>query len=312
MDDKITILMATYNGERFLSEQLDSIIAQTYTNWELWIRDDYSSDNTLNIIKEYCIKDNRIKYYKDDLKNIGCVLNFGKLLEKVPYDNYVMFCDQDDVWLPFKVEITLTKMKEQKHISEKPILIYSPLQKVDNNLVKIQVKKYDLPKEITINKIISQNFIYGCTMMINKKLIELVNPISDKAENHDYWIALIAAYSGVIASVDEATILYRQHENNVSGNYKDCSFNRRMKRLFNGQYTVSLENRLIMIEALVVHLKKMDIKTSFFEEYVKYMRMGGIKSVIYIIKNKIYKYGTGLPSNIMHLITAFNYKSSSK
>ncbi len=311
MQDKIIILMATYNGGTYITQQLDSIINQTYTNWELWIRDDYSNDNTVEIIKKYTLKDKRIKLYTDELGNLGVVRNFATLLENIAYENYIMFCDQDDVWLSFKIEITLSKMKEQENVSDKPVLIYSPLQKVNNDLVKIKVKEYTLPKEITINKVISQNFIYGCTMMLNKKLIELVNPISDKAENHDYWIALIAAYYGQISSVDIPTILYRQHDNNVSGSYKDSLFKFRMKRLFNDKYTILQDSRLIMIEALIVHLKNMNINVSLFEEYIKYMKVGGIKSVVYTMKNKIYKYGTGLPSNIMHLITVFKYKRKS-
>ena len=308
MQDKIIILMATYNGDKYLSIQIDSIIEQVYTNWELWIRDDYSNDNTVEIIKEYTLKDKRIKLYTDELGNLGVVRNFGTLLENIAYENYIMFCDQDDVWLPFKIKVTLEKMKEQENILNKPILIYSPLQKVDNNLNKIIVKEYKLPKEITINKIISQNFIYGCTMMLNTKLIELVNPINKQAENHDYWISMIAAHCGIIASVDKATILYRQHNNNVSGNYKDSSFKLRIKRLFSDRYTKLHDQRIKMIEALIIHLRNKNIDVTFFDEYIKYMKMGGLKTFIYTIKNKIYKYGSGLNSNILSLITILIYK----
>lgn len=308
MHDKITILMATYNGERFLSEQLDSIINQTYTNWELWIRDDSSSDKTLEIIENYCVKDKRIKHYKDELKNLGCVRNFGTLLNNTTNDSYVMFCDQDDVWLPFKIEITLNKMKELEKFAKKPTLIYSPLQKVDIDLNKIEVKNYDLPKNITINKIISQNFIYGCTMMLNKELIELVNPISENAENHDYWIAMIAAYCGQIGSVDKPTILYRQHTNNVSGSYKDSSFKLRLKRLFNNKYHSYIKQRLIMIEALIIHLKYKGRDTYFLDKFLESISKGGLQGVSFIIENKAYKYGTNFLSNAIYLISIFRFK----
>jgi rhamnosyltransferase len=308
MQDKIIILMATYNGEKYISTQIDSVIEQTYKNWELWIRDDCSNDKTIAIIKRYSAKDYRINLYIDNLGNLGALGNFSTLLENIKYENYVMFCDQDDFWLPFKIEITLAKMKDQECITDKPILIYSPLQKVDNDLKTIKTKTYNLPTDITINKIISQNFIYGCTMMLNNELIKLSNPMSKKAENHDYWIAMIAAQYGIIKVVDKVTILYRQHDNNVSGSYKDSFFVARLKRLFTDKYNEYQKQKNIMIKALIIHLKNKNKDTLFLEKYIDAVNHAGINAIIFVIKNKVYKYGTGLSSNIVNLISLYKYK----
>lgn len=308
MQDKITILLATYNGENFLPEQLDSIINQTYLNWELWIRDDESTDSTVEIIKDYMQKDKRIKLYYDNFQNLGVVRNFGTLLENVEYQNYIMFSDQDDVWLPFKIEETLKKMKEEELKEDKPILVYSLFKTVNQDLSELNIKQNKQPNSISINHIISNNFIHGCTMMLNRKLVELVNPISENAENHDYWIALIAAYCGKISSVGKVTMLYRQHDYNVTGNHKNNSLHLRVNRLLSGKYNNLISQRIVMLQSLILHLQSKNINTSFLENYIENIRSGGYKAVFYVVKNKTYKYGTGIPANIMNIISTFTYK----
>ncbi|MHB9334492.1 glycosyltransferase, partial [Fusobacterium polymorphum] len=103
MNPKIEILMATYNGEKYVGEQIDSIIHQTYKNWKLLIRDDNSTDKTLEILKEYEKKDKRIKIIEDKKGNLGFVKNFEELLNNSKED-WVMFSDQDDYWLENKIE----------------------------------------------------------------------------------------------------------------------------------------------------------------------------------------------------------------
>jgi len=311
MHEKITILMATYNGEKFLSEQLNSIINQTHSNWELWIRDDNSTDNTLKIISKYTRLDKRIKLYTDDLGNLGVVRNFGTLLEGIEYDNYVMFSDQDDIWLPFKIEITLIKMKEEEtKNSDEPILVFSLFEKVNFDLTKLNTTTYKIPNDVNIYNIISGNFIYGCTMMLNRNLVNLVKPINDNAENHDYWIALIAASCGKISLVNKVTMLYRQHDMNVTGNYKKSSFKSRLERLLKGNYQEIIDSRIVMVRSLINHLTYKNIDTGFFEEYVKNIEAGGCQSVKFILKNNLHKYGVSKLANIMNIVSSFTYNSS--
>ncbi len=310
MKKKITILMATYNGGKYIVEQLNSIINQTYENWELWIRDDLSIDNTLAIIKEYSIRDNRINLYQDDLKNLGATMNFSTLLNGVSLTNYIMFSDQDDIWLPFKIELTLKKMLEvEKANDDKPILIYSELTLVDNNLDVIKLKKFKVPIDIKINDIIAQNFIYGCTMMLNKKLVKLCTPISCLAENHDYWISLIAASYGSIVKVNKPLILYRQHENNVSGSYENSLLSSRIKRLLDSSYQEQLYNKLLMYDAIIKHLNSLKLDTSFIKRYAEIFQKNKFYRLYFITKHRIYKYGSGNLAILMHYISVFNYST---
>ena len=114
MSKKIYILLATYNGEKYLKEQLDSLFEQTNQHWTLWIHDDNSKDNTVNIIKKYKSKyPDQIEFLDDDISTGGAKENFTYLLDNINDDyDYIMFCDQDDVWLEDKIEITLKKMLE--------------------------------------------------------------------------------------------------------------------------------------------------------------------------------------------------------
>lgn len=308
MQEKVYILMATYNGEKFLSEQLDSILQQSYDNWELIIRDDYSTDNTIDIITDYVSKDERIKLFKDELKNLGVVKNFNTLLENLDENaEYVMFCDQDDVWLPNKIELTLHTMKKFEHSIHMPILVYSRFSIVDENLNPISSNSYELPSKVTINTVLPQNFIHGCTMMLNKSLIELSIPISPKAENHDYWISLIASLYGKVHLLDEVTTLYRQHDNTVTGGLRNSTLSNKLTRFLRGNYYSMFHQRMNMIDDLIVHLQNKNKSTTFLEDYKKSIEIGKLTSTLFIMKNKIYRVDSGLLGNLTNIILSYNY-----
>ena len=132
----IDILLSTYNGKRFLEKQLDSILAQTYTEWRLLIRDDTSSDSTRAILEKYQqLNPQKIILFPNNInKNIGVIKSFENLLE-CSNKEYIMFCDQDDIWLPNKIEVTLNTMKdlEAKHSTQTPIAVHSDLTLIDEN-----------------------------------------------------------------------------------------------------------------------------------------------------------------------------------
>lgn len=220
---KITILLSTYNGEKYLKEQLDSILNQTYDDWFLLIRDDYSQDNTENIIEAY-IKDhpNKIKKIKS-YENIGVVKSFEELL-KTCSSEYISFCDQDDIWFPTKLEESMKKMVElEKKHPEKPIAVFSDLAVVDENLNVIhpsfwEYSKID-PKRIkTFEDLCVRVVATGCTLLINKKAKDISLPFIKEVRMHDSWVLLnVLKCNGIIDYLNHATVLYRQHENNVVG-----------------------------------------------------------------------------------------------
>lgn len=220
--EKVDILLATYNGARFLKEQLDSILNQTHTEFRLIISDDKSTDKTRAIIEEYAAKDNRIEYHFQK-KNLGVIKNFEFLLKKVESD-YFMFSDQDDIWKENKIELSLAKLKE-----DDADLVYSDLEVVDRDLKTIyksywklkglenKIKKYNNFEALYLN-----NFITGCTMLSKKKFIDLILPLPTKSKYvlHDYWVSLIVSQHGVLTYVKEPLIKYRQHKDNKIGSRK--------------------------------------------------------------------------------------------
>jgi glycosyltransferase involved in cell wall biosynthesis len=220
----INILLATYNASEYLTAQINSILLQkTSSNWTLLIRDDYSNNSTINIIHNYQKKSDKICLVNNENKNLGTSLNFSCLLENSESD-YIMFCDQDDIWLPNKIEISLNKMleMEKEYGKQTPILIHTDLKVVDNNLNLINpsfrnYQNLDPNPQNLLPRLLMQNFVTGCTMMINKPLKDLILSIPQEAIMHDWWIALTAASFGKIAYITEPTVLYRQHQQNTVG-----------------------------------------------------------------------------------------------
>ena len=219
---KIAILLAAYNGEKYLSEQLDSILAQTYNDFAVYIHDDGSRDKTAEIISEYAEKYPEKIYVLDGKPTGGARNNFMYLFKEVEAE-YYMCSDQDDFWLPEKVQKTLDaieKISADKHI---PCLVYTDLRVVDErlNVISDSFREYMALNcvDTSINHIIVQNVVTGCTMLLNRDLRDQM--IKCRNVNniimHDYWAALVAAYTGKMYFLDEATMLYRQHGGNVLG-----------------------------------------------------------------------------------------------
>jgi glycosyltransferase involved in cell wall biosynthesis len=218
----IAILLSTYNGEKYLSDLLNSLINQTYSDWELYIRDDGSEDGTVDIIKKYCLKYQKIKYKEDSAFNLGPAKSFLKLLGEIEAD-YYMFCDQDDVWLSDKIELSLRVIQnEERRSINKPVLINTDLFVVDSslNIISDSFWNYSNINTWIIQKkyFLITNFITGCTIIFNNRAKEVSESINENIIMHDYWIGLcVYASGGTIISLPLSTIYYRQHEKNVLG-----------------------------------------------------------------------------------------------
>lgn len=220
--DKIAILMATYNGEKYICQQIDSILSQTCKDWELYIHDDGSTDNTIAALESYVEKYPNKIHLIDGKSTGGAKYNFFYLFGQVEAP-YYMTCDQDDVWLDKKIELTYDKMLTIENKADVPCLVYTELRVVDSELNTIAdtmsgYQSLDCHKR-TINQFILQNSVTGCTMMINRALRDKMLHITDIDNTimHDWWAALVAAQFGKTAFIDEPTILYRQHGDNSLG-----------------------------------------------------------------------------------------------
>ena len=221
---KVDILLSTFNGEKYLEQQFDSIIAQEFADWHLLIRDDGSSDETINIINQYVSHyPLKITFSRDAFDNLGPAGSFSTLLEKSTAP-YISFCDQDDVWLPDKLQKQMQFMldTEKKYSTELPLLVHSNLKVVDERLSLISNSFWDYqninPDNMNrLEKLLVQNYVTGCTVLINRKLLDASTPIPKGVIMHDWWIALITVSNGHIININEPTILYRQHDNNDTG-----------------------------------------------------------------------------------------------
>ena len=219
---KIAILLATYNGEKYIREQLDSIFAQTYKDWIIYIHDDGSKDKTMDIINEYVKKYPEQVVIVDGPSTGGARNNFFYLMSKVDSE-YYMCCDQDDVWLPEKIEKTFKLMNEIENDRDIPCLTYTDLTVVDGdlNVIAKQMSRYQNLecRNTSLSKMLMQNVVTGCTMMMNKVLRDLSIRYTnvDNIIMHDWWVAIIAEQFGKTAYLDEPMILYRQHGNNSVG-----------------------------------------------------------------------------------------------
>lgn len=219
----IDILVATYNGEKFIKEQLDSIILQSHSDWRLIISDDCSKDSTVSIVKKYQKQHpDKIFLFENDVPSGSAQNNFFNAIKYATSD-YVMFSDQDDVWLPDKIEITYNKMMEIERECGKntPVLIHTDLKVVDRSLNTIKDSFFEMMNmdnnRCAFNNLLVQNIVTGCTIMGNRALFDYLEKIPQNAVMHDMWIALVASAFGEIGFVDKSTMLYRQHENNSVG-----------------------------------------------------------------------------------------------
>lgn len=217
----IQILLATYNGGKYLNEQLDSLFSQTVQDFEILVRDDGSTDNTIDILHQYAEKyPNRIKININNPPTGNAKDNFFLLMQDATKD-YIMFCDQDDCWLPEKIELTLKAM--QSLPQDKPALVHTDLMVADENLNTIRnsfyrMQHYERGMKLTLNKALAQNTVTGCTTMINKCLCDMAKETNHKdIIMHDWWLASIAAAFGDVKAVKTPTILYRQHGKNSVG-----------------------------------------------------------------------------------------------
>lgn len=217
----IAVLLSTYNGGRFIHEQLDSLIKQSYQDFTIFIRDDGSQDDTLSICRLYANRyPQKIILVDNEPINFGARGSFNYLTQAV-LSNYYMYCDQDDYWLPNKIADTYEFY--QQHPQERknhPLLIYTDAQVVDSNLEPIAASLIRLqgkPPNLTFKNAIFNGVCLGCTTFFNRNLRNLAIPIPTTTVMHDSWLTKIALITGKVSYLDKATLLYRQHANNVFG-----------------------------------------------------------------------------------------------
>lgn len=261
----IDILLAAYNGEKFIHKQIDSILAQDCQEWILYIRDDASSDSTPSILEEYSQSHpGKIHLIKDSLGNLGFCRNFKRLMH---YSNnpYTMFCDQDDIWKKDKLSTELSCMEEsEKATGSIPILIFSDLEGIDEEdrlLYPSFIRKNQFETTpLFFSKLLYRNIVTGCSVMMNKPLHSYVLQMPDNIRCHDHWAALTCLLNGgQLIYLDKVTVSYRQHADNCIGD-SSMAFHEKLKKLFDLSKYLEGKNRSIQhyyaLEQQMALLKK--------------------------------------------------------
>lgn len=209
----VQILMSTYNGEKYLEQQLDSILAQTYPNISVLVRDDGSLDATVDILEAYSERYANITYYRGE--NIGLIQSFLELLRNSDEKaDYYGFADQDDVWMPEKTERAVAMLKTRD--AAKPLLYCSDTYITDADLNILG--KDEKQARPSLGNALVQNICTGCTAVMNRSLRDRINATHPKKIiMHDWWFYIGAALFGEVCYDKEAYIKYRQHGNNEFG-----------------------------------------------------------------------------------------------
>jgi glycosyltransferase involved in cell wall biosynthesis len=224
MEVLVDICLATYNGERFLEQFYCSLAQQSHKEWSLSVRDDISTDLTRSVINKIAACDSRIHIVNDNYGNLGVIRNFSTLLSGST-SKYVMLADQDDVWYPEKVARSLAAIRELEQINPghiQPALVFSDLHVVDASLNVIHssfvhMQGLEKLRQPSFSQLLTQNVAPGCTIIVNRALLDLALPVPVEAAMHDWWLMQVASLFGVIGYIDEPTMAYRQHESNQVG-----------------------------------------------------------------------------------------------
>lgn len=245
----VVVLLATFDGSRYLRQQLDSIAAQSHRHWRLVVADDGSADDTLKIVQSFSeLHPDRVTMVRGG--PVGSARdNFFRLLRVAEPAPYYAFCDQDDVWSVDKLEHLVHRCRQIEALHhEKPCLVYSDLTVVDADLGLLNPSFMDQvrarPHDITYKTLLAENAIPGCAMLFNAALADVFRAREfdeTGAIMHDWWIALLAATIGHISYVSTALVNYRQHATNTLGSVERSGFAFVLSKLLRGDRSAALK-----------------------------------------------------------------------
>lgn len=243
MNRMVTILMCTYNGHKYIKEQLESIINQTYRPIELIIYDDLSTDNTVNIIKSIREKtDINISCIVNSIPSGSAKSNFCRILKDYIDKEYIMFSDQDDIWDSRKVEVMMKKMIELEEKEKAPYLVCHNCKIVD---AACNVTGHRIIQKVEFGSLITNPQIQGNSMLVNAQLLKKLS-IDDKYIcMHDWYLSLVCSLIGKICVLDDELLNYRQHGNNVAG-YEKTSLAKRIRLVLNQNDKIDVYNDILM------------------------------------------------------------------
>lgn len=297
--DNVSIVLSTYNGEKYLEEQIESILSSTYKDFELYATDDGSQDDTMEILGRYKEKYPDRIHVSQNETNLGVTMNFLNAISKMTSE-YIMLCDQDDVWNMDKVARTLKRMKQMEVQFGKglPIAVFTDAYVVDDKLNILHESFFKSsrlnPRRVDLPHLLMENKLIGCTVMINQALQRILqsNPLPKRAKFHDGWLGLIAASVGRIGFIKDSTLLYRQHSSNVVGNRGFLSYVIERVSNIRKQRRALLELYVQAEEFASLYNKYLDYKNlEIINNFSKLHQLNFIRRRIVIIRNGYLKSG---------------------
>lgn len=262
----ISVAMTTYNGEKYLQEQINSILEQSEKDIELIICDDCSTDNTFKILLEYSEKDKRVQVYRNE-QNLGYAKNFEKTISLCS-GAYIALSDQDDIWLPNHLEVLL------KHLNNTNCsLVGGNAILVDSNNKDLNCKlinNNNLPiNTVDFNTmVLFRNIFQGAAILFERDVLKKALPFPNNMKYHDWWLALVASEIKGVNYINIPVLRYRQHGNNVSGEHKKDSFKVKVLKFFKSDIKENSTKVLTVLEPFYnISSNKKNVKLSL--EYAR-------------------------------------------
>lgn len=271
----LSIALATYNGEKYLREQLDSILKQSIQDFELIICDDSSTDSTLKILNEYAEKDSRIKVFFNE-KNLGFKKNFEKAISLCSGD-YIALSDQDDIWTENHLKVLLENIGGNDFVGANAFLCDEDAKPTGTDL--LSCSKIDfLPdsKDDWFFFLLHSNIFQGAACMFRRTLVQKAIPIPEKVKFHDYWLALIAGVNGGVTYVNECVLYYRQHGANVTENEK-WKFLVKIKNAIKKRNSHFIKEQIEILKALLHKNLSLSYQKEIKESIEFYKSLGTLK-----------------------------------
>lgn len=304
----VLILMASYNGEKFIKKQIDSIINQTYSDWKLIIQDDGSSDKTIEIIEKYALEDNRIQLKKNTtqyhgaFENFHVLINYAKTIEE--YD-YYMFCDQDDIWDENKIAKMIKFLEHKEEVFDKkgknniPLMCYADMRTidgVDSVILNSLNEEWGLDNKNRTSVFFSHK-VFGCNMMINRELFKLT-PALDIADpnihimSHDNYYTKFAAVFGGFYYIPESLMDYRRHlENATSAQEYKVSVKRLLYRVTHimdlSERHANIYNQSLVTIKMMRNIEMDEKRKKFVSSIERAINNGGFNSLLFVNKHAV-------------------------
>lgn len=287
--EKVQILLSTYNGERFLPTQLDSLLEQDYPNLDILIRDDGSTDGTISLLQEYADHHPNITYIKGE--NLGAMGSFFALIQEADLSaDYFAFCDQDDYWKKEKIRAAVELLSSHAPSNSQasiPMLYCGKPTLVDVELNQLPTSIAYKEKIPSFGNSLVENICYGCTTVINRELLQLAKQtIPKQAIMHDWWLYLLASCWGKVLYDTNSYLLYRQYEGNVVGTkgtyLSELNYRLKLLKKRKGQFSKQATEFYQFAEQINKKIQEPNLR--LLRSFLQYK--SSIRTRIVIMKNK--------------------------